>query len=76
MGILCSFDNKSAFSSDPAPVKPESHLENSLPLLVVGEQVVPPAELVIFGQIVPAHGSATKKRGLVVPLAKNNNNNI
>lgn len=43
----------------PCSFYPEevSHLENSLPLPVVGNQEVSLAELVVFGQEVPAHDS-------------------
>lgn len=42
-----------------------SHLENSLPVPIVGDQVVSFAELIIFGQEVPAHGSRTKREPLL-----------
>lgn len=38
------------------------HLENSLPLSIVGHQVVSLAELVIFGHAVPAHVSTTRRK--------------
>lgn len=41
------------------------HLENSLPVPIVGDQVVSFAELIIFGQVVPAHGSTTKRQTLL-----------
>lgn len=59
-------DSSVSVSSHRAAVKPESHLENSLPLPVVGQQVVSLAELVVLGQVVPAHGSAAETRDLVL----------
>lgn len=37
-----------------------THLEDSLPVPVVGHQEVSLAELVILGQVVPAHDSERK----------------
>ena len=36
-------------------------LEESLPLMVVGHEVVPPAKLIILGQVIPAHDSEIDK---------------
>ena len=39
-----------------------THLENSLILPIVGYQEISPAELIMLGQEVPAHDSATKRK--------------
>jgi len=45
-----------------------THLEDSLKRCVVGHQMVSLAELIIFGQEVSAHDSATKRKSVLYPF--------
>ena len=53
-----SFKNRSVVVSG-------AHLEDSLPLMVVGHDVVSLAELIELGHVVSAHGSVKKRKWLV-----------